>query len=248
MKLSPKRIKARLEELGKSAREVSMRVSGTPDLIRHILAGRQLGTSGEKLLRLAAELECSVDYLYERSAHVGEPPTVPKYDFALPDLLRPQRRKKKRGAPSRARIEHAVESVRGEVTEVPEYDVRVSAGHGSLVADEPVRRYWGMPRGYLDAIGVDAHNIAFVEVIGDSMAPTLMPGDLVMLDLRSTNPALPAIYALWDGDATVCKRLEKAHGTDKVRIISENRAYTTYEARVEDVRVIGRVAWFARRT
>ena len=133
--------------------------------------------------------------------------------------------------------------------DVPEYDVQVSAGGGALIEREAVKRKWRLPLSYLEAIGVDPAQSAFVTITGDSMSPTLLHGDLVLLDLRSRNPALPAIYALWDGDATVCKRLEKVHGSQplRVRIISENQVYTAYEVPAETVQIIGRVAWFARR-
>lgn len=133
--------------------------------------------------------------------------------------------------------------------DVPEYDVQLSAGGGALIENETVKRKWRLPTAYLEAIGVNPAQAAFVTITGDSMSPTLLHGDLVLLDLRSRNPALPAVYALWDGDATVCKRLEKVHGSDplRVRIISENQMYTAYEVPAETVQIIGRVAWFARR-
>lgn len=82
------------------------------------------------------------------------------------------------------------------------------------------------------------------------MIPTLMPGDLVLIDLRAKHPGLGAIYALWDGSGTVCKHVEAIPGADPptLRIISANRAYSIYEVPAEWASIIGRVAWFWRRT
>lgn len=224
-------------EHGLSMRQISLMVAGTPDLVRHLLAGHQKGTSGARVLRLAAALQCSPDYLYGQSDTVGEPP--PGITLHTPAVVVPVNISDLPSAPALA-----------SMVDVPEYDVRLSAGAGAIITEEGVRRHWGLPRSCLESIGLDPRHVAFVEIAGDSMSPALMPGDLVLLDLRSTNPALPAIYALWDGDATVCKRVEKVHGADppQVRIISDNKAYSAYDVPAEWVRVIGRVAWYARRT
>lgn len=79
MKLDLDRIRERLafmEGKGVSQRQISMLVAGTPDLVRHILKGRQASTQGVKLLRLAKALESSVDYLHGESDDIGDPPDV----------------------------------------------------------------------------------------------------------------------------------------------------------------------------
>jgi SOS-response transcriptional repressor LexA len=79
MKLDLARLRERLavmEEKGVKPRQISMRVAGTPDLVRHILKGRQSSTDGVKLLRLAKALEASVEYLHGESDEVGKPPDV----------------------------------------------------------------------------------------------------------------------------------------------------------------------------
>lgn len=227
------RVQARLDALKVSARAVSMRVAGQPNYVRMILNGSQQGTDADRALLLAEALQCSVAYLYGMAREPGEPPGVD-----LPD------------APAPRSTVREISAGAGELVEIPEYDVRVSAGGGALIADEAVRRTWGLPRAFLDSIGVDARSVAFCEIVGDSMMPTLWPGDLILLDLRARNPAIPAIYALWDSDATVVKRVERVPGADppRLRLISDNSAFTPYEVTAADVNVIGRVAWFGRRT
>ena len=55
------RVKQRLEELGLSAREVSMRVTGKPEFLRPVLAGAQ--PRADNLEKLARVLDVSVEWL-----------------------------------------------------------------------------------------------------------------------------------------------------------------------------------------
>ncbi|MDZ4776200.1 MAG: S24 family peptidase [Alphaproteobacteria bacterium] len=242
-KISPSRLQARLDALSLTARAVSMAVARQPNLVRMILNGTQRDTATQKAHRLAVALECSLEYLYEIEDEVGSPPESVK-------LLQPVTKGRARTPKAFTVVKPPRPPVdRGERIDVPEYDVRLSAGDGALITEENVRRFWGLPLAFLESMGLDAAHIAFVEIAGDSMAPTLLPGDLVLLDLRSRNPSLPAIYAVWDSNATVCKRLQAVPMSDPptVRLISDNERYGAYEVPAEWVNVIGRVAWFSRR-
>ena len=62
-------------------------------------------------------------------------------------------------------------------------------------------------------------------------------------------PVPPGIFVIWDGMGVVAKRVEHIPHSDppKVVIQSVNPAYQTYEREAEEVSVIGRVIWLARR-
>ncbi|HWA22296.1 MAG TPA: S24 family peptidase [Caulobacterales bacterium] len=140
---------------------------------------------------------------------------------------------------------HDAEDVR-----VAELDIRLSAGPGAIVSGigpADVRRYWTLPRSFVQTLSLDEEHMAFVEVVGNSMYPTLWPGDMVLLDLRANQPGgAKNIYAAWDSDATVCKRLEPIPDPPRLRFISDNPDVPAYEIPEEWTRVIGRVVWFAR--
>lgn len=57
------RIRQKLDELGISDREASMKVSGTPDLIRNIKRGKSESLRGPRLVKLAALLGVSPIWL-----------------------------------------------------------------------------------------------------------------------------------------------------------------------------------------
>jgi len=245
------RIKSRAKELNRSVSSVLRDAKLGPSFVKDLDQNPKSSPRTESLSKLAKELDVPLEWLAEGRGVTPSTPEPGQYGYDS-ERTRPGLQRNVRAPGNLSRdLSRLIEGISdAAVIDVPEYDVQLSAGHGALISDETVRRYWGLPRSYLESIGLDINRIAFVEIVGDSMAPALMPGDLVLLDLRSTNPALPAIYALWDGDATVCKRVEKIHGSEPpmVRIISENKAYTAYDVPAEWINVIGRVAWFARRT
>lgn len=133
---------------------------------------------------------------------------------------------------------------------VPEYEVMLSAGPGRLPTSDQTRRTWPLPRFLIvDMLGLDPDRTAMQEVIGDSMSPTLATGDFVLIDLRDHRLGLPGVFAVWDGDAVVCKRLERIPGGDppKVRLKSDNPLHNEYEVLEETVEVVGRIRFVTRR-
>lgn len=133
---------------------------------------------------------------------------------------------------------------------VPEYDVRVSAGGGFLITEETKRDVWLFSRRYIaDELRLSASKLVIVEVIGDSMEPTLKSGDRVLVNMGDTRVSQPGIFLLWDGDGTVVKRLELVPGSKPpvLKRISDNPLHGTYEVHATETRIIGRVVWIARR-
>lgn len=136
-----------------------------------------------------------------------------------------------------------------QVIEVPEYDVSLSAGGGFIVDRETTRRYWPLPRFLIEeTLGLKRDAVTIQEVIGDSMFPTLHSGDYVLIDLSDRRLGLPGVFAVWDGDALVCKRVERIPGTGEVKIKSDNPLHSEYQVQADRVQVVGRVRWFTRRT
>jgi len=133
---------------------------------------------------------------------------------------------------------------------IPEYEVRLSAGPGALVESENQTGVWQFSRRYLvDELRLDPHGLAIVEVQGDSMEPTLKTGDRVLIDHTDRNPARPGVYAIWDSNATVVKRVERIPASDppQLVLISDNKNHNQYTVLAELVNIIGRVVWFGRR-
>lgn len=154
---------------------------------------------------------------------------------------------KELGAPERTGQLIAANS---NVSNVPEYQVHVSAGGGALVAEENKRRDWPFATDYLkQELGLERSNLAIVEVRGDSMEPTLSSGDRVLVNMSDRQVSQPGIFIVFDGDGTVVKRVEKIPGTRPPRIvlISDNPLHGRYELDSDVVQIVGRVVWRAGR-
>lgn len=137
-----------------------------------------------------------------------------------------------------------------EIFPVPELTVELSAGGGAVVEREEVHRHWYFARDILRyEIGVEPSAAKIIRVKGDSMNGVLEDRDLVMIDSTDRNPSPPGVFALWDGFGDVIKRVEHIPNSDPPRVVisSAHEGYRTYEMTADEIRIIGRVVWYARR-
>jgi transcriptional regulator with XRE-family HTH domain len=90
--------------------------------------------------------------------------------------------------------------------------------------------------------------LRIIHVEGDSMAPTLLDGDTVLVDMTRCTPNPPGIFVLDDGIGLVAKRLEHIASSNPpaVRVISDNKHYPEYERAADEIHIVGRICWFAR--
>ena len=88
-----------------------------------------------------------------------------------------------------------------------------------------------------------------ISTSGDWVVPLLKYDATVMLDCSQARPSPPGIFILDDGVGLVAKRIEiiPSNTLQMLRISSENSAYSSYQRRIDEVHIIGRVVWFARR-
>lgn len=239
------RIKRKLDELGLSEREASMRVSGTPDLIRNIKRGKSETLRGPRLLKLAALLGVSPDWL-----QTGEHEHISSEDVAASLLGKEQRE---------GLAASSLENYSGKVPgAVPEIDAKAGAGNGNVGEHEVVtlRRgesyvghkvvsEWVFPSTFLrHELRMQPGDIMVLEVVGDSMSPTLESGDRVMVDTTYSKPTPDGIYVIEEGDGPMVKRLQLVRRSDpaEIRIISDNKHHEPYTLRLDEIRIIGRVS------
>ena len=82
--------------------------------------------------------------------------------------------------------------------------------------------------------------------VGDSMMPTLLDQDAVMVDRTRTRiDVQDRIWAMTYGELGMIKRVRRLPA-DRLVIMSDNEAVSDFEAAIDEVRVIGRVIWVAR--
>lgn len=123
----------------------------------------------------------------------------------------------------------------------------VPGKHGMTFAAENISDWWRVPPAVLMAMGnVKPTDITFVPVQGDSMAPTLIEGDVVVVDTRHRWPSPDGIYALNDAfGGVIVKRLEvtskPGEEEPRVDVISDNPRHPTKNWSLDELRIVGRV-------
>ena len=130
------------------------------------------------------------------------------------------------------------------------YDQRVSAGPGAFVSSgsEPLYQL-AFRREWLRAI-TPAPERALVILFadGDSMEPTIHPGDSMLVDTSQTNPRKDGIFVIrWDGLLNV-KRVTADEASRTITVTSDNPRHAPRDGVLpDDITVLGRVVWIGRR-
>ncbi len=136
----------------------------------------------------------------------------------------------------------------GEVIRVPRYEATLAAGSGS----------WNDGRRQLDFVPFTpeffrkrlgrsgASGCSILEGSGDSMAPAISDGDLIMIDEQDTQITDGVFAFVLDGLARV-KRFRRR--LDGVTIISDNPSYGSEDLpsdQLDRLNMIGRVVWVGK--
>lgn len=125
---------------------------------------------------------------------------------------------------------------------VPRYNVEVSAGGGALVEAEAVIGTMAFKREWLRRMGFEVAKLVLVTAKGDSMAPTICDGDILLVDLRQAEIVDGAIHVIRKDDHVLTKRLQLGNN-DLVIVRSDNSIYSALETKIGELNVIGRVVW-----
>ena len=123
---------------------------------------------------------------------------------------------------------------------------KISAG-GGLSPDDTSDVRAAFRRDWIKRKGGKPENMSLIKVSGDSMEPTLLPGDMVLIDhARNVVASEGGIYAISMDHEIMIKRLQILHHEGKLRIISDNKQYPPQEIDADKVAINGKVLWFAR--
>ncbi|MCO6361592.1 LexA family transcriptional regulator [Paracoccus sp. 08] len=214
------RLRARASQLGLAPAHVAELAGVNRSFVYDILRGRSARPGLDRLAGIARVLKVDRDWLIHGIGEVeGASPFVENPDDTF------------------VAIAHATP--------------RPSMGGGAVVTDDsdtPGRAYHFRRSWIRHNLKSTPSQLRIMHVQGDSMAPTLLSGDTVLVDMTRRAPNPPGIFVLDDGMGLVAKRLEHIPNSDPpgVRIISDNPHYSPYERTSEEVNIIGRVRWYGR--
>jgi transcriptional regulator with XRE-family HTH domain len=139
--------------------------------------------------------------------------------------------------------------------QVPELDTRAGLGGGGTPAREvrkdgrhadPVKAEgWLFPASFVrEQLHTSNSRLLVLDTNGDSMAPTIMSGERVVVDTAHKTPSPDGLYAIRDTfDCIVVKRLQllRSSRPTRVKIISDNANHASEEAPLADLEVVGKV-------
>lgn len=134
-----------------------------------------------------------------------------------------------------------------DVVEIASLDLSLSMGPGTLIEEfvesEPVKISLNLVQ---SITRTPSDRLRFVRGIGDSMEPTLRSSDRIMVDINEKQlTRISGIYWINRDGAHGIKRLRPA-GKGRVLIISDNPIEGNDEVDARELRIEGRVIWFAR--
>ncbi len=104
---------------------------------------------------------------------------------------------------------------------------------------------WVFPPSFVrEQLHTTAARLLVLNTHGDSMAPTIMSGDRVIVDTGHTTPTPDGLYAIRDGFGhIVVKRLQLLNSArpTRVKIISDNPNHATEEDPLGEREIVGKV-------
>ena len=126
---------------------------------------------------------------------------------------------------------------------VPQLAVGASAGPGSLDLDETAQSHIGFDPAWLRRSATSSATVSIIKVQGDSMLPTLRPGDDILVDRGDGAQQLrDGIYVLRVDDVLIVKRVVIEGGLLSIR--SDNPEHPSLSGiDPAGITVIGRVIW-----
>lgn len=133
-----------------------------------------------------------------------------------------------------------------DIIEVSSLKVEPTLGGSTVVTVEQENKPYYFRREWVrEKLGVRTESLRAITITGDSMDPTLISGDAVLIDLTRQIPNPAGIFVVFDGVGLVCKRLEMI-SPERINVLSDNNRYSSHEAQLSEISIIGKVVWLAR--
>jgi phage repressor protein C with HTH and peptisase S24 domain len=127
---------------------------------------------------------------------------------------------------------------------VPYLTVAASAGRGAVAGEERVIRAEHFTARMLREAGVSPGGASIIDAVGDSMAPGVLAGDRLLVDLGERGIAADGVYVVRRGEELLVKRVRREGG--RIVLVSDNAHYAPIVCAADEVAVIGRVKLLLR--
>jgi hypothetical protein len=138
----------------------------------------------------------------------------------------------------------------GNLEKIPSYAIAASAGFGATVHLEQRSNDFAFGKSWLSKLTPsNISNLSIINVVGDSMEPTLQAGDDIIIDLGDGAARLrDGLYVVRTDDLLSVKRIAMEAADGKIAVISDNPVYPRWNGIARrEIDIVGRVLWFGRR-
>lgn len=223
-------LQLRMAAAGHSARSLSLAAGLSPTAVRDILSGRSKRPRFQTLYRVAQVLGCTPEELKQ-----------PPDEALLAELA--GGRAAGRALARRSRSPQADLEAGGGMAVIT--ILEAGAFDGARAGDETANESLGLPRRLLERLG--ARDPLCLRVTEDAMAPSINPGDLLLLDRTQTRPREDGLYALLRLEQLIVRRLQIDPVKETVSVLADNPRYAAVrDLPPEELRIFGRVLWQGR--
>jgi len=133
---------------------------------------------------------------------------------------------------------------------IPRLNLLVAAGNGKEPEHVEVRDTLAFRREWLTKKGLNPDHLELYEASGDSMAPSLENGDVLLVDTSAENPRSNEVWVIWQGPplgVRVKRLLYRENGDIIIR--SDNPDKGQYPDEIvtghngDQVKTVGKVVW-----
>jgi transcriptional regulator with XRE-family HTH domain len=205
---------------------------------------RRSGVSKQQLSRLeGGHIRMRLDHLKPFAPHLGYTPEQILLWGKLPGTGT---------SPGAASDRAGLSRILGQV---PELDARAARGGGrsggrevrkdGRYADPVKPEGWLFPPTFVrEQLHSTPDQLVVLDIVGDSMAPTVTSGDRVVVDTGRKTPSPDGLYAIRDAlEGIVVKRLQlrRSARPPRVKIISDNEVHAAEEIALSELEVVGKV-------
>ena len=134
---------------------------------------------------------------------------------------------------------------KNEIAEIATLSVE-SGADGNMVITTSNNKFYCFKHSWIkDKLATSPQNLRALNVVGDSMNPTILSGDVILINKSQIIPNPPGLFVLFDGLGLHAKRIEII-GKDTIRVMSDNPQYLAYEMKVQEINIIGKIVWLGR--
>ncbi len=137
-----------------------------------------------------------------------------------------------------------------ELIYIREVDISLAMGDGAVVEEFPATQLVPFNMGFVRGITrAPTDKLVIMTGHGESMEPTLLRSDFLMIDTSAPWTVSDQIWAFHYAGGGMIKRLRRIRdgGRDRYLILSDNEKVPEQVADLEDVHLIGKLVWVGRR-